>query len=368
MKESEGQIRTDANENSRISLNRLNLNEAIDGMISSKNIDEIRADIDHIISDAKSQDAGSKLFSNDSSDSLLYGRDAFFNQLLQIKNSRTPERAYYYLKRLKKSINAEKSTYFSDINLLRWKEYSDIITDSLWILDRRNSDPQNLAWYWGNFVPQIPKQLLLRYTKSNEWVLDPFCGSGTTLVEAKKIGRNSLGIELNGSVAEKAAEFASRAGGNSKAIIVQGDSAKLDMKNAMERYGIETFSFMILHPPYHDIIKFSDDKEDLSNARTVDEFLSMLENVIDNVVPYLRKKRFIAMVIGDKYAGSEWVPLGFMSMNLMLKRKFRLKSIIVKNFDYTKAKQKNSELWRYRALVGGFYIFKHEYIMIFQKL
>ncbi len=368
MKEDEVQMRKDAKENSRISLNRTNLNEAIDRMMNLGNIDEIGAAIDHIISGVKGQDDGLKLSSRDNADSLLYGRDAFLNQLLQIKNSRTPERAYYYLKRLKKSINAERSTYFSDINLLRWKEYSDIITDSLWILDRRNSDPQNLAWYWGNFVPQIPKQLLLRYTKSNEWVLDPFCGSGTTIVEAKKIGRNSLGIELNGSVAEKAAEFASRAGGNSKAIIVQGDSAKLDIKNAMERYGIETFSFMILHPPYHDIIKFSDDKEDLSNARTVNEFLAMLENVIDNVVPYLQKKRFIAMVIGDKYAGGEWIPLGFMSMNLMLKRRFRLKSIIVKNFDYTKAKQKNSELWRYRALAGGFYIFKHEYIMIFQKL
>ncbi|HMA99750.1 MAG TPA: DNA methyltransferase, partial [Spirochaetota bacterium] len=42
-------------------------------------------------------------------------------------------------------------------------------------------------------------------------------------------------------------------------------------------------------------------------------------------------------------------------------------SIIVKNFDDTSAKRGSNELWRYRALAGNFYIFKHEYIFIFQK-
>jgi len=50
-----------------------------------------------------------------------------------------------------------------------------------------------------------------------------------------------------------------------------------------------------------------------------------------------------------------------------MKRGYKLKSTIVKNFDETKGKMKQKELWRYRALAGGFYIFKHEYIFIFQK-
>ncbi len=49
------------------------------------------------------------------------------------------------------------------------------------------------------------------------------------------------------------------------------------------------------------------------------------------------------------------------------KRDYKLKSIIVKNFDETKGKMTQKELWRYRALAGGFYIFKHEYIFLFQK-
>jgi len=51
----------------------------------------------------------------------------------------------------------------------------------------------------------------------------------------------------------------------------------------------------------------------------------------------------------------------------MIKIGYKLKSTIVKNFDTTKGKMSQKELWRYRALDGGFYIFKHEYIFLFQK-
>ena len=72
-------------------------------------------------------------------------------------------------------------------------------------------------------------------------------------------------------------------------------------------------------------------------------------------------------MIGDKYSKGEWIPLGFLTMNEITKRGFSLKSIIVKNFEETIGKRNQKELWRYRALVGGFYIFKHEYIFLFKK-
>jgi hypothetical protein len=54
-------------------------------------------------------------------------------------------------------------------------------------------------------------------------------------------------------------------------------------------------------------------------------------------------------------------------MNEILKRGLVLKSTIVKNFEDTRAKRDQKQLWRYRALVGGFYIFKHEYVFVFRK-
>ncbi len=51
--------------------------------------------------------------------------------------------------------------------------------------------------YPAKFIPQIPNQLIQEFTKPNDVVFDPFCGSGTTLVESKLLGRNSIGIDLH---------------------------------------------------------------------------------------------------------------------------------------------------------------------------
>ena len=124
---------------------------------------------------------------------------------------------------------------------------------------------------------------------------------------------------------------------------------------------------VILHPPYHDIIAFSDNASDLSTAQTTADFLRMFGEVVDNATPLLERRRYLAVVIGDKYERGEWLPLGFACMQEVLKRDYRLKSIVVKNFDETRAKRDQKQLWRYRALAGGFYVFKHEYVLLFQK-
>jgi hypothetical protein len=89
--------------------------------------------------------------------------------------------------------------------------------------------------------------------------------------------------------------------------------------------------------------------------------------VLDRVLPVLDKGRYLGLVIGDKYSSGEWIPLSFYCMQAVQGKRCTLKSIIVKNFEETTGKRNQKELWRYRALVGGFYVFKHEYIMIFKK-
>jgi DNA modification methylase len=279
------------------------------------------------------------------------------------------ERAKYYLNRLQNGIQRVKTCKINDINLLRWKEYEDIITDSLWVLDKRDSSGAHIAWYWGNFIPQIPHQMILRYTKKGDWVLDTFVGSGTTLIECRRLGRQGIGIELNPEVAEKAKGLINTEQNQDNVVseVVVGDSRTIDIKTILDRYKVGQVQLLIMHPPYHDIIKFSKDDKDLSNAKNTDEFLKMFREVVDNATPYLEKGRYFALVIGDKYSKGEWIPLGFYCMNEVLKRGYLLKSIIVKNFEETRAKRNQKELWRYRALVGGFYIFKHEYVMLFKK-
>jgi hypothetical protein len=302
-------------------------------------------------------------------EAISFRKDTLISELEQILKSQTFERAKYYLKRLENSLQIVRTGKINDLNLARWKEYENIITDSLWILEKRDTSGAHFGWYWGNFVPQIPHQMMLRYTKKGDWIFDPFVGSGTTLIECKRLGRNGIGIELNPEVAQKAKELIDLEPNKYNVItdVIVGDSRTFNFDTLFENYRINEVQLIIMHPPYHDIIKFSNDGRDLSNAKNIGEFLKMFGDVVENTTQYLEKDRFLVLVIGDKYSKGEWIPLGFYCMEEVLKRGYLLKSIIVKNFEDTRGKREQKELWRYRALVGGFYIFKHEYIFLFQK-
>jgi len=357
---------------SRVSiiLNKAKFMEILEKCITSANLNSLKSkiiDLKNIIKSYKDKEGILNIDSN--GDTVSLRKDVLISELDQIIKAKTFQRAKYYLDRLKTGVEKVKTNKINDINLLRWKEYDEVITDSLWILDKRDTSGAHLGWYWGNFIPQIPHQMMLRYTKKGEWILDPFVGSGTTLIECRRLGRNGIGIELNKKVAVKAKELVEKEPNNFNVIsdIIVGDSTEIDFKEILKEKGINKVQLLIMHPPYHDIIKFSKDPKDLSNAPTVEKFLEMFDKVVDRTFPFLEKNRYLVVVIGDKYSKGEWIPLGFYVMNEVLKRSYKLKSIIVKNFEETRAKRNQKELWRYRALVGGFYVFKHEYILLFKK-
>jgi len=91
----------------------------------------------------------------------IINKRVLLEDLNQITDSQTIERAKYYISRLKKSLTEIKTSKINDLNLNRWKEYDDILTESLWILDKRDKSGAHNAGYWGNFIPQIPNQFLV---------------------------------------------------------------------------------------------------------------------------------------------------------------------------------------------------------------
>lgn len=352
-------------------LNKAKLLEVIEHISKQESIAQLREAVFDLQRGLKYLKADTKGLFNISTngDTIKLNQKYLFDELNQIIQARTLERCKYYLSRLAKAISEYRTNKINDINLNRWKQYSDIITDSLWILEKRDSSGVHKADYWGNFIPQIPNQMMKRYTKKGEWVLDTFAGCGTTLIEAQRLGRNSIGIELQEDVADAANNLIKCEPNkfNTVSEVIVGDSTEIDYGSVLERYGRKTVQLLIMHPPYFDIIKFSKDPRDLSNARSVDDFLEKMNRVVLRASEFLARGRYFALVIGDKYSKGEWIPLGFLTMQEVLKRGFSLKSIIVKNFEETFGKRNQKELWRYRALVGGFYIFKHEYIFLFKK-
>ncbi|MGI9256803.1 MAG: DNA methyltransferase, partial [Salinispira sp.] len=245
----------------------------------------------------------------------------------------------------------------NDLDMKQWKHYDDILTDSLWVLGGRDKYGAHKNSYHGNFIPQIPNQLMRRFTKKGDVVLDLFLGHGTSLIEARRLGRHGIGVELNPEVARVACNNIKEeiaVGGASTEVIVADSttpSAKRKVLAALNKLHKNRVHLILLHPPYYDIIKFSDAACDLSNMENVYEFTKKFGDVIANFIDLLDSQHYLAVVIGDKYANGEWVPLGFYLMQETLKRGngLILKSILVKNMSGNRAKLNQESLWRYRA-------------------
>lgn len=267
---------------------------------------------------------------------------------------------------------AIKTTAYSDINLKQWRDYSHVKTDTLWEFPTRLKEGGHSNEYHGNYIPQIAQQLYERFTKKGDIVLDLFFGSGTSGIEAINMQRRCIGVELKDELAEAVSEKFTPKQLVTDVNIICADSASQEAKEKIQArldvMGEKKAQFLVLHPPYDDIIKFSDKKEDLSNCSSTEEFYDLFEKVAKNGYDLLEKGRFAALIIGDSYKDSQIQPLGFECMRRMNNLGFITKSIIVKDIQGNeKAKGKTANLWRYRALAGGFYIFKHEYVMIMQK-
>ena len=67
-------------------------------------------------------------------------------------------------------------------------EYADADTQQL---------THNIHRYSGKFIPQIAARAISLLTQPGELVVDPYCGSGTTLLESALLARRAVGVDLN---------------------------------------------------------------------------------------------------------------------------------------------------------------------------
>ena len=182
---------------------------------------------------------------------------------------------------------------YNDIDMQNWKE-CDINTDSLWIIQSRDKSGKHKNIYHGNFIPQIPNQLIRRYTKSYEIVLEPFMGSGTTLFECEKLNRKYIGFDINPQMIQYVNDNMSD-GAYDKNFYINNcnslNSFQIDqnIQNAQQKLNSQSVQFILMHPPYMDIVKFTNDKNDLSQIDNLTEFVKKFKIICQNYLKYLDK-------------------------------------------------------------------------------
>lgn len=71
-------------------------------------------------------------------------------------------------------------------------EQFELEDTTIWSFKKRGNWATHKGDYRGNCPPQVPRNLILKYTKEGDIVLDTFCGSGTTMIEAKLLNRKGV--------------------------------------------------------------------------------------------------------------------------------------------------------------------------------
>jgi DNA modification methylase len=193
--------------------------------------------------------------------------------------------------------------------------------------------------YWKNrdtemhparFPEEMVREFLLFFTKRGGWVLDPFVGSGATLVACQENERRGVGVEVNPRYAAKS-QSRLRSLFSSGQTVIRGDARALGgaafweaERPALERAGLEfrrglpQFDFAITSPPYWRMLRtsrggvyskqkqradrgldtsYSDLPEDLGNIEDYDKFLASLGQVFDQVYRCLKPERYLVIVV-----------------------------------------------------------------------
>lgn len=227
---------------------------------------------------------------------------------------------------------------------------------TVWSFPDRGSWATHSGKYRGNWSPYVPRNLILRYSKPGDWILDQFMGSGTTLVEAKLLNRHAVGVDINPqsvSISETNLQFQCES--KSKIFTRNGNATDLHFIKDSR------IDFICTHPPYANIIKYSKGIEGDISLLAVAEFLSEIKKVADESFRVLKKGKMCAVMIGDVRKYGKVIPLGFRMMECFLQAGFTNKEIIIKeqhNCRFT-------EYWETKN--NNFLLLEHEYIFVFQK-
>ena len=242
---------------------------------------------------------------------------------------------------------------------IKWEpDNFELETNTVWAFPERGKWATHDAKWRGNWSPYIPRNIILRYSREGDLILDQFAGGGTTLVEAKLLNRNIIGVDINPIALARCEEKCCFDFENAGQVNIRmGDARNLDFIED------ESIDLICTHPPYANIIQYSENiKGDLSHFEK-EEFLHEMHKVAKESYRVLKKDGFCAILMGDTRKKGMVQPLAFETMRVFEFSGFKTKEIIIKEQHNCKA----TGFWKTNSIKHNFLLLAHEYLFIFKK-
>jgi len=281
------------------------------------------------------------------------------------------------------------------IEVERLEPFEDELTDvstTVWSFPKRGSWATHKGDYRGNWPPQIPRALMLMSTRPGDVVLDPMVGSGTTLIEAKLLGRRSVGVDINYNAViltlhrmyyleqylkkileNKSMDSATNYGGKgSIAGVSLEDIVKADYRvyhgdgRDLKLIADESIDLIATHPPYFNIIKYGGGERepgDLSKTKDLEEYLEWMRMVAGECYRVLKPGKICAILVGDTRIHKHYVPISHYVLQVFLDAGFILKEEVVKIQHKMKTTR---EVWN-KLRDRDFLLIYHEKLYIYRK-
>jgi DNA modification methylase len=280
-------------------------------------------------------------------------------------------------KTIREEIESGKIKYHpkSKREIKQWKPVNFVREKTtIWDFPHRGNWALHSGEYRGNWPPQIPRNLISRYTKKGDLVIDAFAGGGTTLIEAWLMGRKSVGLDISKLAIqtmnhllkemEKLAKKDNRIylDPNNRPLIIEATA--LELGKVITKHSIETKRLKLIcaHPPYLNTIRYSiNDENDLALIRDEEIFYERMQTFVSEVSNLLNKRGICAILIGDVRKNKKIIPLGLKTLDAFVKEGFKIENIIIK----TQHRDKSSEFWVNHK--SGILLMAHEYLLIFRK-
>lgn len=220
----------------------------------------------------------------------------------------------------------------------------ELMTTTLWDFPSQQygDESQGDKNYRGATPAYILWNLLQRYTKPKDLVVDPMAGSGTTLDVARDLGRRALGYDLQPT----------------RPDIFHCDARKLPLEDGKA-------SFVFVDPPYSTHLEYSDDPRCIGKLHAGGtDYYSAMELVLGEIHRILKPGRFMALYVSDSFEkGRPFCPIGFELFSLM--RAFFAPVDIVCVTRRNRTLQRNH--WHSSAIEGNYFLRGFNYLFIMQK-